>query len=273
MKTYTVQRGDTLRGIALMFYGDASKFTIIADENDINPPFTIFVGQVLEIPDRGQLNSGTGGGLRDYHRAFTDGVRWRLTDNGIDIEGSGIERTPGNPVTVTRIWDEYYQEINDWADFYNVPCCIIIATIATESRGNHLAVREEPGYRSDSLTPHQVSPGLMQTLISTARETLNDNSIDRSFLLVPSNSIKAGTSYIADQRSRTALDPPKVSCAYNAGGVYENRSRRNRWRMRQFPIGSSEHCDRFVKWFNDAVFVLKTTSRIVHLPYDDFYLA
>lgn len=273
MKTYTVQRGDTLRGIALMFYGDASKFTIIADQNNINSPFTIFVGQSLEIPDLGGLGGGADGGLRNYHSAFAGGVRWRLTDQGVEIEGSGIERTPGNPVTITRIWEEFNNPINDWADFYNVPCALIIAIIATESSGNPRAIRFEPRYTSDSATPHQVSVGLMQTLISTARGTLNSNAIDREFLFVPSNSIKAGTSYIAEQRSRTALDPPKVACAYNAGGVYENQSSGNRWRMRQYPIGTSKHCDRFVKWFNDAVFVLKNTSRIVRLPYDNFYFA
>lgn len=268
MKTYTVKSGDTLRGIALKFYGDASQYKVIADENNISSPYTIFVGQVLNIPD-----SDTDDTLKDYHRAFNGGVRWRLTNDGVEIEGRGIERTADNPVTVTRIWDEFYNEINDWANFYNVPCTLIIATIATESRGNSKEIRFEPGYISDSATPHKVSPGLMQTLISTARWTLHDSSIDREFLYVPSNSIKAGTSYIADQRSRTALDPPKVACAYNAGGVYENQSSGNRWRMRQYPIGTSEHCDRFVKWFNDAVFALKHTSKIVRLPYDDFYLA
>ena len=27
----------------------------------------------------------------------------------------------------------------------------------------------------------------------------------------------------------------------------------NRWKMRQFPIGTSEHADRFVRWFNDCM--------------------
>ena len=41
----------------------------------------------------------------------------------------------------------------------------------------------------------------------------------RAWLLEPDNSIQAGTAYIASQSSKTDLDPPKVSCAYNAGGV------------------------------------------------------
>ncbi|CCI13803.1 hypothetical protein MICAE_2150015 [Microcystis aeruginosa PCC 9806] len=34
MQTYTIKSGDTLRGIALKFYGDASKFVVIQEAND-----------------------------------------------------------------------------------------------------------------------------------------------------------------------------------------------------------------------------------------------
>jgi hypothetical protein len=37
--------------------------------------------------------------------------------------------------------------------------------------------------------------------------------------------------------------------------------------MRQYPIGTSEHCDRFVKWFNDAVAVLDTHAKAPSVPY------
>lgn len=48
---YTVIRGDTLSGIAQRFYGDATKFPIIAQANGIADPDRIFAGQVLRIPD------------------------------------------------------------------------------------------------------------------------------------------------------------------------------------------------------------------------------
>jgi hypothetical protein len=32
----------------------------------------------------------------------------------------------------------------------------------------------------------------------------------------------------------------------------DDDSANNRWRMRQFPIGTSHHADRFVQWFNDC---------------------
>lgn len=213
--------------------------------------------------------------LLTFHNAFPGGVRWRLTHEGIEIEGAGVERTRGEPKTITNIWTNYSAHINTWATHFNVPCVVIVAIIAVESSGDANSLRKEPGYISDSETPHKISPGLMQTLISTAQSTLKATvpatTIDRAWLLNPSHSIQAGTSYISGQRSKTLLDPPKVACAYNAGSVYENKGRNNRWKMRQYPIGTSEHCDRFVKWFNDAVEVLETSATRPSVPYDVYF--
>lgn len=210
--------------------------------------------------------------LDRFHAAFPGGVRWRLTQQGIEVEGSGIERTPGQPKTVTKIWESFSSSINKWAEHFQVPCVLIVATIATETRGKPGSVRIEPGYVSDEKTPGRISPGLMQTLISTARETLKDHSIDRNWLLIPDNSIQAGSCYIAAQEKVTGYDPPKVACAYNAGSVVKNAGAENRWKMKQFPIGKGDHCDRFVQWFNDAVAVLANHSVRPSVPYD-CYLA
>lgn len=188
--------------------------------------------------------------LLEFH-AFEGGVRWRLTRSGIEVDGAGIERTPGEPRTVRRVWEENRTAIERWSRHYKVPPELIVATICTETGGDPRRVREEPGYVSDQQTPHRVSPGIMQTLISTARSALGDPAIDRDWLLVPENSIRAGTSYISRQGRRTGLDPPKVACAYNAGGLYLQKGSANRWKMRQYPIGTSHHADRFVQWIND----------------------
>jgi LysM repeat protein len=52
VKTYTVTEGDALWNIAKKFYGDGSKYTIIADANGnvIKNPDLIYPGQVLTIP-------------------------------------------------------------------------------------------------------------------------------------------------------------------------------------------------------------------------------
>jgi hypothetical protein len=156
---------------------------------------------------------------------------------------------------VTRVWESYGDAINRTARARRVPCELIVATICTESGGKADAVREEPGFVSDSETPNKVSPGLMQTLISTASSTLQ-MSVDRRWLLEPANSIEAGTAYIAQQARDTALDPPLVAAAYNAGRIKYQDGSANRWKLRQYRIGTGEHCDRFVRFLNDAGYVL-----------------
>lgn len=148
------------------------------------------------------------------------------------------------------MWNDFRPAIEEWAQKFGVPVELIIATISTETRGDPAAVRKEPGYISDEHTPNKVSPGLMQTLISTARDVLGDDSIDRKWLL-------------AQQWKVTHIDPPKVACAYNAGSIYYNGSEENRWKMRQYPVNTPEHADRFVKWFNECFIMFEkdgTTS-------------
>jgi len=193
--------------------------------------------------------------LCEFH-GFEDSVRWRLVPTGVEVEGTGVERTPGPPATVKRVWESNAEAINRTARACRVPCELILATICTESGGRADAVRLEPGYISDEQTPHKVSVGLTQTLISTAREAL-ELSIDRAWLLEPANAVDAGTAYIARQAKTTRLDPPLVAAAYNAGRLKHHAGRENRWRLRQYPIGTGKHCDRFVRFFNDAVHALR----------------
>ena len=194
--------------------------------------------------------------LREFH-GYRASVRWRLVSGGVEVEESGVERSRGTPVTATRVWDAYAADINRVARECRVPCHLVVATICTESAGNADAVRREPGYVSDEKTPGRISAGLMQTLISTARETLS-MSLGRDFLLDPGGSILAGTSYIAKQAPITGLDPPLVAAAYNAGRLTPNDGVENRWKLLQYPIGTGKHVDRFVRFFNDAVAVLST---------------
>lgn len=57
--TYTVQKGDTLWGIAKKFYGNGSKYTKIygANKDKIKNPNLIYPKQVLVIPDANSVNS------------------------------------------------------------------------------------------------------------------------------------------------------------------------------------------------------------------------
>lgn len=57
-RTYTVQAGDTLSGIARKFYGDAGKYPGLAAANGIKNPNLIHPGQVLTIPEGKLLPAG-----------------------------------------------------------------------------------------------------------------------------------------------------------------------------------------------------------------------
>lgn len=191
---------------------------------------------------------------RTNFHSFYGGIKWRLAPGGIDVEGSGLERSAGRPATIEKIWSTYRDDIEYVAWQLGLPVEYILATIATESSGNPLATRHEPGYLSDKDTPHRVSTGLMQTLHSTASEVMRF-PVTGDWLKQPRNSILAGSLYIKQQAKTTLLDGPMVFAAYNAGGVYLQNGPHNRWKMRQYPIGTGEHCDRAVKWLNDAVCV------------------
>lgn len=190
--------------------------------------------------------------LFQAHRVYQDSVSWMMTPRGLEVEGK-LERTAGKPVTVERVWMNYGTQIAACAEKHRVPAELIVATICTESSGNPRSLRREPGWVSDAQTKNKVSAGLMQTLLSTAEEALGRSGMSVDDLFDPATSIDAGTAYISQQRQRTRLDPPQVACAYNAGAVYENTGAANRWKMRQYPIGSSYHADRFVSWFNDCM--------------------
>ncbi|MEU1202147.1 transglycosylase SLT domain-containing protein [Streptomyces sp. NPDC005813] len=206
--------------------------------------------------------------LLDWHRPFADGVRWRLTDLGVEVEGAGVERTKGEPATVTRVWRLFGAAINQTTRRRRFPAELVVATICTESGGRADAVRLEPGYVSDEQTPHKVSPGLMQTLISTAREALQ-MTVDRAWLLDGAHSIEAGCAYLARQSAKTSYDPPLVAAAYNSGGIHHQTGSQNRWKLRQFPIGTGEHCDRFARFYNDAVVVLGSSPMRPTMSHQD----
>lgn len=47
---YTVAIGDSLSKLAARFYGDASKYPMIAERNSLKAPFTLMINQRLIIP-------------------------------------------------------------------------------------------------------------------------------------------------------------------------------------------------------------------------------
>ncbi|WP_431304926.1 peptidoglycan-binding protein [Sediminicoccus sp. BL-A-41-H5] len=190
--------------------------------------------------------------LREWH-GHRGTRRWRLTPQGIAIEG---EPMPGN--TPARLaatcWARHQAPLEAAARRFAVPVELLLATTCTESGGRAEAVREEPGFTSDAATPHRVSPGLMQTLISSAREALGDPRLDRAALLDPGVSAAAGAAFIARQARITGFDPPLVAIAYNAGSL---RPASNPWGLVQTQRGQGHfHADSFCAFFNDALAVI-----------------
>lgn len=199
--------------------------------------------------------------LKKSHRRYADGCSWRLDASGVVI-GDATAASPvssADLVLVQRVRNEFAQPIattiGPGQGCMPVPVELIIATICTESSGNPRAKRLEPGCDTvdPERTPHRISIGLMQTLLSTAREARSMPSLRLDDLLIPKESIAAGAAYIWRQARITRFDPPLVAAAYNAGGVYYNSSPQNAWRLRQYPIGTSKHVDRFVRFFNAAM--------------------
>ena len=180
---------------------------------------------------------------------------WYLSDTGIIIDGT--LRRAGAP-TVARAWANHGAAMQRAAQAQNVPVELLLACACTESGGRADAVREEPGYLDDATTPGRVSPGLMQTLISTAREALADPKLDRARLLQPETSLAAGGAYIRRQalqaRKPTGFDPPLVAIAYNAGSL---RAANNPWGLVQTRRGDGWHADAFCGFLNDGFEVLR----------------
>jgi hypothetical protein len=228
--------------------------------------------------------------LTRYHKAFALGKPWRLTSRGVELKGAGIERTAGSPKTATWIWETWHDSIDRWSAHYGVPAELVIAVIATESapaRGapghtrDPASVRRERQFVSVSSTPQYITVGLMQTSVYIARAALADSGIDKSriddrWLKDPDNAIRAGTALIAWQARgkfsnvATLFDPPVVLAAYNAGGLYRMGGHSNRWKMRQYPAKTGRHVDRGIRYFNDAVEVLRTHSIRPKYGYRDF---
>jgi hypothetical protein len=183
----------------------------------------------------------------DWKQGPFGGVRFRLDADGyVLVEGEAAPgRTVGEPATVRRIWREYGAVIEPICASHGVPIELVVAVIATESRGQVNASLTEPDGRT--------SVGLMQILTGTASEVMG-RPINGRELQEPALNIEAGVRYIRSQYNITAFLPPFVAAAYNAGGLYPPREQdRNRWRLRS----TGDHIDRAVLYFNDCAFVAR----------------
>lgn len=186
--------------------------------------------------------------LNEYHSQFPGSVKWRITEAGVDIEGKGVESpSPAEDKRAQEYMAKYKLEYAKVSVELDIPVELLVACSLTESAAVNpeTCFREESGYVSDAVTPRRISAGFCQLLISTAQSVMNNPAIDRKWLFSVSNSLRACATYMKQQSAKTGFDPILAACAYNSGGVYENTSPGNRWRLKQWPIGGSDHADRF----------------------------
>jgi len=197
--------------------------------------------------------------LSEWHNKY-GGRYWRVTSEGIETKDAGYLRTRGKPTTMCTLWEDYGEHIQLASFELNVPVDVVAAMIPIEAvrRDGHYdprSIREEPGYTSDEETPHRVSPGLMQTLISTATsmarkyDLIDPEEINRELLFDPHWSILLGTAYLAHQIERYGVDPPLICSGYNAGSV--RKTTRNSWHLIAY---GKTRIDRYVSWFNDFIY-------------------
>jgi hypothetical protein len=204
-----------------------------------------------DVLDGGQISA-----LKALHTHFAGAVRWQVSNDGLTVEGdpkplfnAADEREVGAVMT------QYGSMICAVTAKIQVPIELIVACICIESSGKADAIRHEPGCSliNPELTPQKISIGLTQTLLSTAREALQRPTLHIADLCDPALAIEAGASYMWRQGRLTGFDPPLVGAAYNAGSLRFDSTAQNRWRLVQYPIGTPQYDDRFIRFFNAAM--------------------
>lgn len=210
--------------------------------------------------------------------------RWRVLASGeIEVEnrasGAGdVIRTVGEPITARTFLREHREAVEEASERFKIsPAWIfgMAAIEATRKPGSYSldprCYREEKRFKSDTATPNQISPGLMQTLLSTAADMNSryklDIEITRESLFNARNSIMLGTAYMAhhvDVYARAEMIKNKLNghsfdfvfciASYNAGSVRPNLTPAYPFKMRTF---SATRTERGIRFHNDALAVLR----------------
>lgn len=202
-------------------------------------------------------------------KRYYGGLRWRPLDTGVvEVDGySEPPRTSGEPLTMRTLWRDFGVSILHHSEQYRIPPEVIAATMACEAGrrgGYHLNTRsrrEEPGYVSDEQTPHKVSVGVGQCLISTARDVQSHfdlypgEVVDASLLEIPDRAVELCAGYLrmlADRYDTT--DGMLLQAAYNAGRLREGDD------PFHFYVYDNNRSMKYARYVNDLVLgVLSST--------------
>lgn len=211
---------------------------------------------------------------RRFHSTMTGELVWRQTDEGIEVQGDGVRRTAGEPITLRRIVASYGPELVDTSKMSGVPQQMLAAIVAAESKGYPDAEREEPGL-------NDISIGLTQTLTATARDVAKrapsafglqllamtkpvpeggDVDTWRALLSQPHYAIRLAAVYVAlaDDAQDLQLDPVLCYAAYNAGSARVSHT--TPWGIHYYrkALSDGSYADameNFVAWYGDACYV------------------
>ncbi len=231
------------------------------------------------------------GAGQDWHARF-GGQEWRYDASGVYVRGADggrqAMRTDGEPKTMRRIWQLFFDQILAASREHDVPPALIMMVIATETAAfrnygftGPMTFRWEANVKVNDVSPPlfgDYSAGPMQILATTARWVISAQHLDYdAFRVAPvyerrpeppqthpmyeaGNNIALGTAVIKQRWKQTGDDPILVAAAYNAGGVYQ--SSENPWGVRCY----GNHLDRAAQWYGDACFVLSELGGSAVMP-------
>ncbi|MDT7951082.1 MAG: TIGR02594 family protein [Acetobacteraceae bacterium] len=206
--------------------------------------------------------------LATLHGRYKDGCRWRLTPQGVAVEGeTGAVATMADRTLLGSILTRFKSELAAALAMHPVPLELIAACLATESAGYPDAVLFAPGCDTadPESTPTRVAAGLGLTSLATARAVLRQPGLRLAELQKPEVAILACAACLEEQAMETGYDPPLAAAAYDAGVLRYNAGPANRWRLLQYPIGSGAYIDRFLGCFNAAMAVADSHDWPAHV--------
>ena len=102
-KIYSIQKGDTLYGVAKRFYGNGALYVQLAAYNNLADPHAIRIGQKLDIPDKAALTRESGKSVTPAPPDGLDEIRHTFGDIFRFIDTDGRLKTAFENQYLTRI--------------------------------------------------------------------------------------------------------------------------------------------------------------------------
>lgn len=167
------------------------------DRSLVNPVLGDSIGTGAKLPPISKVPEVSEDSDKRGWRSKFGGAKWRIDLDGIEFKDDG--RPYASESSVERLWKDYGSIILRASEAFQVPVDMIVAMIPIEAlnkNGRYAPdsvgfepvrssdqTRAEKHWRSYDGTreadrgrylPHRVSPGLMQTLVTTARKVVKD---------------------------------------------------------------------------------------------------